>query len=821
MASGMTRSPGRSSESMQRVWMHLVVLAWGAQAIVAQSLLLREALVLMFGSELAWGIVLFAWLLGVALGAILGGLAAKRIRYPEVALAIVLLLLGVAACVEIWVFRGARAWLGVGPGELLPLPQTVLAAVLCVSPVSTLVGLAFPLACCVQRARRSSTTTLLSFARVYAIESAGSLVGGAAFSFWAIEHLAPIQTALLCAAATALASAGLLATWPHRGHGRSFRPAASTTLGLAAVAALVTAVVAGNTLNRQLVDRRWCTLAPGYDLVAEADSKHQNLAIGQLEDQYTLFCDGQVATDFPDPRTFAPQAHFWLCEHPAPRHVLLLGGGAEGLLTEVLRHPIEHVDYVEIDAWQIELIGPFLTDADRIALEDPRVTVHYADARRFVKTQRDRFDLVIARLPEPTSALRARLYTTEFFGELRRAMTNDAVVGLTVTASSGEFAALTREYVASVRETLSRHFPCVVVGWGDPAPVLAATRPGLLSIDSDELAARYQKCRIESPWFDPLWFAGGTDWLTPEKIAHRAADLNTAQNPPISTDLRPVIYMQRLALWEASLRGEGPGREMGGLITELRSVKLWKLVAALLLVSAIIMLIQCVRSGRTLGWKRGSITLSVGTTGFTTMALSIIWLFAFQHLYGYVYQRVGWIIALFMAGLVIGCLLAERRGRHTQRPSGNGPRDPRSQAQRVATLPTRPWWILALIDVLLAILALLAPRLLPALAALQSTPSAFALVEGCISAMVLLTGLLGGAAFTIAARLRISVDQHPGRAAGSVVGADHIGACLGALLCGIVLVPVFGTATAAYLLAGVKLSSAALVASTRLVTAER
>ena len=51
----------------------------------------------------------------------------------------------------------------------------------------------------------------------------------------------------------------------------------------------------------------------------------------------------------------------------------------------------------------------------RSALDDPRVCVHNVDPRYFVKTQADRFDLVIARLPEPMSALRARLYTVEFF----------------------------------------------------------------------------------------------------------------------------------------------------------------------------------------------------------------------------------------------------------------------------------------------------------------------------------------------------------------------------------------------------------------------
>ena len=88
MAASDSDGGGRLSSRACRAWLSVLVLAWGAQAIVTQSLLLREALVLMFGSEFAWGVVLFAWLLGVAVGAAVGAWAAET------------------------VFRGSRAALG-------------------------------------------------------------------------------------------------------------------------------------------------------------------------------------------------------------------------------------------------------------------------------------------------------------------------------------------------------------------------------------------------------------------------------------------------------------------------------------------------------------------------------------------------------------------------------------------------------------------------------------------------------------------------------------------------------------------------------------
>jgi spermidine synthase len=179
------------------------------------------------------------------------------------------------------------------------------------------------------------------------------------------------------------------------------------------------------------------------------------------------------------------------------------------------------------------------------------------------------------------------------------------------------------------------------------------------------------------------------------------------------------------------------------------------------------------------------------------MALSIIWLFAFQNLYGYVYQRIGWIIALFMGGLVIGCELVNRRSRGLPEPK-----------RLLAYL----WRWLILVDGLLALLALAIPFALPAFGVMQSTPQALTLVEWCVSIMVALTGVLGGAAFALAGRLQLQTTGRPGSAAGTIVGADHAGACLGALLSGILLVPVFGTAAAAFILAGIKLTSVALLA---------
>jgi len=810
-------------ERSSRVWLALVVLAWGIQAIVTQSLLIREALVVMFGSEFAWGIVLFAWLLGVAVGGAFGGLVGPRLRQPELGLVVTLLLLSAAACAQLWVFRGLRGWLGVAPGELVSLPITAATALACVAPVGALVGFAFPLACCARDALRTRTPRrpassghadtsvpaaasphaaasdlgagFWSLGNVYAWESAGSLLGGVAFSFWAVERWAPIETALLCAALTTAACAGMLtATRRHPWSAAVLAPTAGALLGLM--------VLAGPMLDRHLIARRWRDLAAGYELCATVESKYQNLAIARRADQYTLYEDGHVAADFPDPYSYAPLAHLSLCMHPSPRYVLLLGGGAEGLLAEVLRHPIEHVDYVEPDPRKIALLEPYLPGRDRAALRDPRVIVHHGDARHYIKTQHGRFDLVLACLPEPISARCARFFTREFYGELRSALRAEGVFCTTVAATPTSLSPASARYVAAVRATLQPQFPEIIVGWDTPAMLLAATAGGLLSTDPEVLAQRYVERGVESDLFDSVWFSGATDWLQPDKVAQRARELDAVAEPDISTDLRPLIYLDRLILWERMTRGEA-----AAIVGYLRGLRLRTLVVGTVVLVESVLLIGYLRQR----WSRGATTqprgawlarqavlLSVAGTGLVTMALSIIWLFAFQNLYGYVYQRIGFIIAVFMGGLVIGCAAAQRL---TRTRSASAP-----DALRHA------WRRLIAVDVLLAALALLAPLALPWLGRLPATPAALVFIEGVVVALVVATGVLGGAAFALAGGLQVAATRGVGAAAGSIVGADHAGACIGALLTGLVLVPVFGTVTAALFLAGLKLCSAMLLA---------
>jgi len=761
----------------------------GAYAVCAQATLLREAQVLLFGSELSWGLVLAFWLSGVAVGAHAGGRLVRRLRRPALALVASGLAMPVLLAAEICFLRLARPILGVGPGEYVGLGAMFLVSLAATAPVSLWVGVAFPAASAVLgRDAQGPTRKARSVGWVYLAESAGSLVGGALFSFVLVAAVGAI---LLAAVGGAILTAAMLALAAAERARRAARIAAASAVAFAALAACA------GPIERWTVARRWATFASQMTLLESLDSRYQNVAVGRLGDQYSLYTNGTVAATWPDHVELAVEAHLAACQAPDPRRILVLGGGAEGLLKELLRHRPERLDYVTLDRALFRAASARFDAVDRQALAAPNVRVHFADTRRFVKQAAAgplRYDLVILAAAEPASALEARLYTAQCFGELARAMSERGVLAFALTGSVGYWGDAPAAYVGSIVGPLESVFPEVLLTFGYPTHVFAARRPGVLAETGETLARRYRNRGVASPSFDPLWFEGATDLLDPEKRAQVRAALSARPPRFSNTDEQPAAALYHMRLWLKTTGAmhaapDAPAEERLDLLgAVLRLDYGWVLLtvlgATLLWTAA-----PLARGARAFACR--ALLWSVGTTGFAGMALEIVLLYTFQTLYGYVYSMVGLVVGVFMFGLVVGSLAMNRRLRRT--------------ADHPASRPG-----LRTVVALDLVLAVFAAALVMVLAGLRASAADWP-VQVATFALVAVTGVLGGLVFPLAASVALAGDESTGRAAGAIDAADHVGGCLGALATGLVLVPVFGVSGACLAVAAMKSLSALAV----------
>ena len=130
-----------------------------------------------------------------------------------------------------------------------------------------------------------------------------------------------------------------------------------------------------------------------------------------------LVLDGIIQTTEADEFVYHEMlVHVPLFAVQAPAKVMIVGGGDGGCLREALKHPIEHVDLVEIDIKVIESSREFLpslNDGGK-SFDDPRVSLVIADAFKYMKEHRGEYDVIIVDSTDPVGMAEA-LYSDEFY----------------------------------------------------------------------------------------------------------------------------------------------------------------------------------------------------------------------------------------------------------------------------------------------------------------------------------------------------------------------------------------------------------------------
>ncbi|MEE9558384.1 MAG: hypothetical protein V3V94_02760, partial [Candidatus Brocadiales bacterium] len=167
----------------KRTWYSLVlaVILIGAQATIAQVLLVRELLVVFYGNELCLGIIFAAWLLGVAVGAGVGGRLVRRAENRFVVFMFLVLALCLLLPMQVSIIRLLRYLIDVPYGQQISIPSLLWASPLIIMPFSFVIGLVFPFSASVFKGFTRGGAT--DIGAVYILESIGSLIGGTVFTF--------------------------------------------------------------------------------------------------------------------------------------------------------------------------------------------------------------------------------------------------------------------------------------------------------------------------------------------------------------------------------------------------------------------------------------------------------------------------------------------------------------------------------------------------------------------------------------------------------------------------------------------------------------
>ncbi|MFH1189776.1 MAG: hypothetical protein V1682_03720 [Candidatus Omnitrophota bacterium] len=740
----------------------LSVLLTGFVAMASQIVLVRELLIVFCGNELSLAFILASWLIGGAAGsALVGARCASRLKDKVPVFCACQIALSVILPLAVAVIRSVRPVLGINPGEIVPVLMIAFASFVILLPICAILGFMFSLVSCIHAPEPKLGASRIS--EVYILEALGAMAGGVITSFILIRYLNSTQIMGALGLALAAASVVLLRSFPGEKFGRRI---------LAAAALIFSAYImlwlfgAWKHLDAYSLKAEW----RGSELLDSKNSIYGSIAVTKNGAQYSFFDNGLHLYTVPDKSASEEAVHFALLEHPNPKKVLLIGGGAGGLIGEIVKHPVERVDYVELDPLIIKMAEKHLPPEYRAQLLDPKVSVIFEDGRRYIKKTAKKYDCVIVSIGDPYTAQLNRYYTLEFFREAGNIMNEGGILSFGLSASESYIGRELADFLRSIYATLGMVFPDIKVIPGETAYFLASPEAGVLTYDHNILMERARRRSLKLKYVREYYLSSK---MSKELTAYTEGVVKDTRKIQINRDFKPTSYYYAILSWAARFRDSS-------LVKALKAVNeraIWYIAVS---VFAAIIAAGVIHITRKKIFK-GVAIISVTVNGFSQMAFQVIVLLAFQMIYGFMFYKLGIILTAFMAGIALGGSVG------------------------LAVLPRlSPKGKRAALIILQGSLCLYPFLLSSALIWLSGARGGIADWVGSnviFLALPVFSGFLGGSIFPVAGALCLDDEEDRGRTAGVNYGKDLFGSCIGAFLTGVFLLPILGIPKTCFVIA--------------------
>lgn len=286
-----------------------------------------------------------------------------------------------------------------------------------------LIGATFP--CVVGIASRGLDRVGTDVGRIYAINTLGAVLGAFAAGFLLIPSIGAHATVKLgillnlgIGAVLILGSAKVLParTW------LPWTALSATALGAVyimppwdQVAMSSGVAIYGPQISGTAGKVGLAEAFPYTRLLSYEDGMSATVTVHQSEDHIFLRVNGKTdASTAADMPTQLMLGHLPLLLHPNPKSVAIIGLGSGVTAAAVSQHPVEHIDIIEIEP-AVARASRFFEKENRNVLSDPRVQLIIADARNFLLSTPERYDVIISEPSNPWIRGLATLFTQEFF----------------------------------------------------------------------------------------------------------------------------------------------------------------------------------------------------------------------------------------------------------------------------------------------------------------------------------------------------------------------------------------------------------------------
>jgi spermidine synthase len=595
------RFPPQSDETLPAIWpTYLAIGLSGFCALGAEVAWTRLLSLMLGGTTYTFSIILAVFLLGLGIGSGAGAVLARQLRHPGIALGSCQLLLVAAIGWAALMLANSLPYWPISPSLSksiwLNFQMDLLRSLWAVLPATLLWGASFPLA--LAAAEHAGQKSGLQVGKLYAANTLGAIIGALACSILLIAWLGTqgVQRLLIALSVAAGLIAFIRPSSNRNAEQLGDRMPELRPIFLRRASKCLAAVIAAAVFAWFVPSVPWPLVAYGRYLPEKsqlgtvlfvAEGMNASVAVTQLESGVRNFhVSGKIeaSTDQQDMRLQRMLGHIPALFHPDPRSVLVVGCGAGVTAGSFLVHPsIETVSICEIEPLIPRAVARYFGEENYDVTQSPRVRLIYDDARHYILTTHEKFDVITSDPIHPWVKGAATLYTKEYFELCRRHLNSGGIVTQWVPLYESDVASVKSEIATFFdvfpngtiwsNEDLGAGYDLVLLGQIEPLEVDVETLQRRLSREDHRLVARsLREVGIRSAFTLVATYAGQArdlkPWLKNAQL-NRDRDLrlqylagmglNLKQSDPIYAELSsyrrfPEEIFVGSNLWNDTLR---------------------------------------------------------------------------------------------------------------------------------------------------------------------------------------------------------------------------------------------------------------------------
>lgn len=176
----------------------------------------------------------------------------------------------------------------------------------------------------------------------------------------------------------------------------------------------------------------------GENVIYTHNSPYQRIALTRNDKEFRLYLNNNLQfSSLDEYRYHEALVHPAMSMAPNIKNVLVLGGGDGFAVREVLKYKeVKDVVLVDLDGEMTDFFkrNETMVQLNQKSLSNPKVEIINQDAYMWIKNCKKKFDVIIVDFPDPSNYSLGKLYSLQFYQELKRVTRPETFISMQTTS---------------------------------------------------------------------------------------------------------------------------------------------------------------------------------------------------------------------------------------------------------------------------------------------------------------------------------------------------------------------------------------------------